>query len=94
MNTHSEHGTIRSSGFLAFDHFTAMIRTKVKAWREQRAERALIEQLEALGPEVLDDIGVKIEGNRKTPKHLTIGHPYVIAATALGASHPKEHGER
>ena len=82
MNTHVEHGTIRSVRFSIINSLNAMLR----AWRIQRLERAQIEALEALGPEVLDDIGVRIVKDGMPPRSAVVSHPYVVAANAFGAS--------
>ncbi|MGE0241632.1 MAG: hypothetical protein AB7F09_18165 [Parvibaculaceae bacterium] len=93
MNTHGEHGAIRSAGFLLFNNLTALIGARLKAWRAQRLERAQIAALEALGPEILDDIGVSIVTVGRQPKSMAACHPHLIAATALGASKPTKRDE-
>jgi hypothetical protein len=94
MSTHFDHGAISSAGFPLFHKLSAMMRSKLKEWREQRLERAQIEALEALSPEILDDIGVRIVREGRPSKSMAVCHPYVIAIGAMGASNPKERGER
>jgi hypothetical protein len=93
MTTHVEHGTIHSAGFPLFSNLNAAIRAKFQAWRARQIERAQIEALEALGPEILDDIGVSIVKADKLPKSRALSHPYVIAVTAMCTPHPTERGE-
>jgi uncharacterized protein YjiS (DUF1127 family) len=59
-----------------------------KAWRARRIERANIEALEALGPELLDDIGVTIVRDGREVKAFAACNPHAIAMDAL--SRPKK----
>lgn len=94
MNTHVEHRTTVRPGVLALlDKFTALTSAKFKAWRAQRIERAELEALEALGPEVLDDIGVTIMKTGKPPRSMAVCSPHLIATTALYETKSKERGE-
>ncbi len=94
MNTHAEHHAPVRSGVLALlDKFHALMITTFKTWRAQQIERAELEALEALGPEVLEDIGVSLVETGRPPKSVAVCHPYVIAAGALSATRSKEHGE-
>ena len=94
MSTHFEHGAIRTAGSPLVRYLAALVRSKLKEWRVQRLERAQIEALEALGPEILDDIGVRIVREGRPSKSMGVCHPYVIAISAMGASKSKERGER
>jgi len=93
MNTHVEHGMIRSAGFPLFGNLSAVIKAKFKAWRAQRIERVQIEALKALDPEVLDDIGVSFGKGDKAPFFLPVVNPYAIVVAALIASRPQDRGE-
>jgi uncharacterized protein YjiS (DUF1127 family) len=92
MTTHFEQGEIRSAGS-PFANLSAVIRAKFKAWREQRVERAQIEALEALGPEVLDDIGVRIVNAEKPANFVPVLNPYAIVVAALFAQGPTKRDE-
>jgi len=72
---------------------TAAIWARFQAWREQRAERAQIEALEALGPEVLDDIGIRIVKADKPANFIPVFNPYGIAAATVFAPRPAEGDE-
>jgi uncharacterized protein YjiS (DUF1127 family) len=92
MGTHGEQVTIRPAGFLLIGHLAAALRAAVRAWRDERRERAEIAALEALGPEMLDDIGVTIRRAGRRPRAVAAAHPHVIAIGALGAMAPKDSG--
>jgi uncharacterized protein YjiS (DUF1127 family) len=89
MNTHVEYRT----RFALFSRLTAMMSAKFKAWRAQQIERLEIEALEALGPELLDDIGVRIVKVGKPPKSIAVCNPYAISVAALSKSQSAEHSE-
>jgi uncharacterized protein YjiS (DUF1127 family) len=89
MTMHLEQSAIRPP----FTRLTAAIRARFKAWREQRAERAQIDALEALGPEILDDIGIRIVKGDKPANFLPVFNPYGIVAAAVFAPRPAERDE-
>jgi uncharacterized protein YjiS (DUF1127 family) len=92
MNTHVDHRAIvRPTGFVLFDKFAARVCNMYKAWRVRQIERADVEALEALGPELLDDIGVTLRKQGKPPKSMAVCNPHLIATDAL--SKPTERGE-
>jgi uncharacterized protein YjiS (DUF1127 family) len=94
MNTHVEHrAVVRPTGFALFDRFAARICNHYKAWRARQIERDNIEALKALGPELLDDIGVTIRKAGTPPKSIAICNPHLIATDALTISKPTERGE-
>jgi hypothetical protein len=84
MNTHVEQRT-RST---LWSNLASAIVSRFKAWQAQRIERANIEALEALGPEVLDDIGVTIVRDGKRARSIASCNPHAIAMEAL--SRPKK----
>jgi hypothetical protein len=84
MNTHLEQRT----GTTLWSNLASAIVTRFQAWKAERIERANIEALEALGPEVLDDIGVTIVRGGKQVKAFTSCNPHAIAMEAL--SRPKK----
>lgn len=90
MTMHLEQSAIRPP----FSGLAAAIRAKFKAWREQRAERAQIEALQALGPEVLDDIGVRILADEKSAHFIPVLNPYGIVAAAVFAPRQTKRDER
>jgi len=79
MTTH-----VRSAISSPLSALYAAIRAGFKAWRQQRAEQVQIEALEALGPEVLDDIGIKIVKDKPT-NFVPVYDPYGIVASAVFA---------
>lgn len=90
MNTHVEHSVVvRPAGQTLLSRLAA----RFKAWRTQQIERAEMEALEALGPEVLDDIGVRIVKTGRPPKSIAICNPHVLAAATLSTARPTERGE-
>lgn len=93
MTTHVEHGTIRSDGFSLFGNVNAEVRARYKAWRAERARHEQIEALRALGPDILDDIGVSLEKPRDPAHLIAVFNPYAIVVSALYASPPMERGE-
>ncbi|MFZ5676865.1 MAG: hypothetical protein ACOZAM_28215 [Pseudomonadota bacterium] len=94
MNTHVEHRAIvRPTGIALLDRFTARICNLFRAWRVRQTESADIEALEALGPELLDDIGVTIRKGGKPPKSIAVCSPHLIATEALTNFKPTERGE-
>lgn len=94
MNTHAKHGAIvRPTGIALFGRITARICNLLKAWRARQIERATLEALEALGPELLDDIGVSIQTTGKPPKSIAVCNPYLIATQAPIESTQAERGE-
>ena len=93
MTTHVEHGTIRSAGFSLFSNLNTEIRTRYKAWRAERARHEQIEALRALGPEILDDIGVSLEKSDDPSKFIAVFNPYAIVVSALYASTPTKRDE-
>jgi hypothetical protein len=94
MNTHVDHRAIvRPTGFALFDKLAARICNSYKAWRARQIERDNIEALEALGPELLDDIGVTVQKAGKPPKSIAICNPHLIATDALTTTKPTERGE-
>jgi hypothetical protein len=93
MTTHVEHGTIRSAGLPPFTNLTAAIRTRFKAWRAQQIERAQIEALEALAPEILDDIGVRIAKAANPPNFIPVFNPYALVVAAVFAPRPADRDE-
>ena len=56
-------------GFLSKLRF--MICAQYKEWRAQQMARTELEALEALGPDVLDDIGIRIVRTNTGPKPIT-----------------------
>jgi hypothetical protein len=94
MNTHVDHRAIvRPTGFVLFDKFAARICNQYKAWRARQIERANIDALAALGPDLLDDVGVAIHKAGKPPKSIAICNPHLIAMDSLSLSKPTERGE-
>jgi hypothetical protein len=83
MTMHVEQGGIRSVRYPAFSNLSAVIRVKFREWRAQRMERAQIQALEALGPEILDDIGVRIEKAERPLNFIPVVNPYGILAAAV-----------
>lgn len=94
MNTHVEHHTaVRPGVFALLNRFSSLMSARFKDWRARQIERAELEALEALGPEVLDDIGASIAKTGKPPKSMAVCNPYLIATAALSTPHAKERGE-
>lgn len=94
MNTHVDHRAIvRPTGFVLFDKFAARICNRYKAWRARQIERANIEALAALGPELLDDIGVTLQKTGGPPKSIAVCNPHLIAMDSLSMPKPTERGE-
>lgn len=94
MNTHVEHSVVvHPASQPLLSRLAARLSARFKAWRAQQIERAEIEALEALGPEMLDDIGVSIVKSGKPPKSIAVCNPYLIATKALSTAHPTERGE-
>ena len=89
MTMHVEQSAIRPP----FSSLAAAIRAKFKAWRERQAERAQIEALEALGPEILEDMGVRISAADKPANFIPAFNPYGIVAAAVFAPRPAERDE-
>lgn len=94
MTTHVEHRTtVVQPRFTLLRRFAALLGTRFKAWRAQQIERSEIEALEALGPDVLNDIGVTIVKTGKPPRPIAVCNPHVIAAAVLSTSQSTERGE-
>lgn len=83
---------IRPPGATFFGRLMSFASAEFSAWRTQRIERANLEALQALGPELLDDIGVKIMTTGRPAKSVAVCHAHVIAATLLAAQ-PTKRGE-
>ena len=86
MTTHTEQ---RASSTL-WNSLAGAIAAGFRSWRMQRIERANIEALEALGPELLDDIGVSIVRDGKEARSIAFCNPHAIAVSAL--ARPKKPG--
>ena len=94
MNTHVEHRTtVRPGVLVLLDKFNALMIAKFKASRARQIERAELEALEALGPEVLDDIGITVVKTGNPPRPMAVCSPHVIATSALYATQSKERGK-
>jgi hypothetical protein len=93
MTTHVEHGTIHSAGFTLLSKLSAAIGAKYKAWRAQQIERAQIEAVKALGPEILEDIGVSFDKGDEPPNLIPVLNPYALVVAALITPQRKERGE-
>jgi len=86
MNTHIEQrATVRPAG----RGLASAILALFKAWRARRIERANIEAPEALGPELLDDIGVTIVRDGRQATAFASCNPHAIVMEAL--SRPERH---
>lgn len=83
---------IRPPGATFFGRLMSFASAELRAWRAQRIERANFEALQALAPELLDDIGVKIVTTGRPVKSMATCHSHVIAAT-LFAAQPTKRGE-
>lgn len=92
MTMHTEQSAIRSAGYSFADLF-ALIEAKYRTWRAQRIERAAIEALQALGPEILEDIGVRILDADKPAGFIPVLNPYAIVAAAVFAPGRREREE-
>jgi hypothetical protein len=94
MSTHVEHRAIaRPPQLSLFSRFTTWLGAGFKTWRAQQIERANIEALAALGPDLLNDVGVTIHKAGKPPKSIAICNPHLIAMDSLSISKPTERGE-
>jgi len=79
-------------GFLSKLRF--MICAQYKEWRAQQMARTELEALEALGPDVLDDIGIRIVKTNTGPKPIALCNPHHIALSALSAAAEKPRKAR
>lgn len=84
MNTHVQ----SRSGFALLSRLRSAIIAGYKTWRAEQAERAALEALEALGPEVLKDIGVTIVKTSNGPTPIAQFNPHLIATRALSEKQP------
>jgi uncharacterized protein YjiS (DUF1127 family) len=84
MNTHRT--AVRPVGARRWRRLISAITAGFKTWRADKAERDAIEALEALGPEILDDIGVTIVKEGNEPKSIARCNPYLIATMAMSSS--------
>lgn len=84
MNTHRT--AVRPLGARRWQRLVSAIKAGFKSWRADQAEREAIEALEALGPELLDDIGVTIVRDGGGPKSIALCNPHLIATMAMSSS--------
>ena len=84
MNTPIEQRTTAlPRGFALLSKLQSMICVRYKEWRAQQLARAELEALEALGPDVLDDIGITIVRTNIGPRPIAMCNPHHIALSAL-----------
>jgi hypothetical protein len=93
MTTHVEHGAIRSVGYPSSGNFAQAIWASFKAWRQERRERAEIEAVAALDPQILDDIGAGIAKAERPSSFVPVLNPYAIVVDAVFAPRPAERDE-
>ena len=87
MNTPIEQlTTALPRGFALLSKLQSMICARYKEWRAQQMARAELEALEALGPDVLDDIGITIVKTNTGPRPIAMCNPHHIAMSALSAA--------
>lgn len=87
MNTQVERIVSRRNtrvfGLTYLSRLAAWARLKYEAYRKHRLEIEAREALRAMSPELLDDIGVKIDDSGKPVPTFACQNPHVIATEAL-----------